>query len=212
MTFLSKHHFRQRSLSARNLNEMLPESLKCQLLVKSKTEKPEVQRERAQLVSSKSVSELSQVTSLNDFPIPTTIERLVSKSKGDLTDGSSQRYIILHKFISALISSRLKLFLRKLCRSQIQLISFFRTSLLNLANFKPANIYATLPKSMTERQLLVRARVEEPEVQRSRKETTEGKSVAELSQIHSMAEFPIPATIETIIEKGRQSAQDFKDP
>ena len=72
---------------------MLPESLNTKLLVKSKTEKPEVQRERAQLVSSKSVSELSQVTSLHDFPVPTTIERLISKSKGDLTDGtSSQRY------------------------------------------------------------------------------------------------------------------------
>ena len=72
---------------------MLPESLKSQLLVKSKIEKPEVQKERAQLVSSKSVSELSQVTSLNEFPIPTTLERLISKSKGDLTDGtSSQRY------------------------------------------------------------------------------------------------------------------------
>merc|ERR1719510_1585049 len=59
---------------------------------------------------------------------------------------------------------------------------------------------------MTERQLLVRARVEDPEVQKSRKETTEGKSVAELSQIHSMAEFPIPATIETLIEKGRTSS------
>ena len=64
---------------------------------------------------------------------------------------------------------------------------------------------------MTERQLLVRARVEDPEVQKSRKETTEGKSVTELSQIHSRADFPIPKTIETIIEKGRLSAQGFKD-
>ena len=71
----------------------MPESLRSEVLVKTKIEKPEVQRERAQLVSSKSVSELSQVTSLSDFPIPTTIERLVSKSKGDLTDGaSSGRY------------------------------------------------------------------------------------------------------------------------
>ena len=69
----------------------MPDSLKSQLLVKSKVEKPEVQKERAELVSSKSVSELSQVTTLSDFPIPTTLERMMSKSKGDLTNGSSSQ-------------------------------------------------------------------------------------------------------------------------
>ena len=78
-------------MSAKNLNEMMPDSLKSQLLVKSKVEKPEVQKERAELVSSKSVSELSQVTTLSDFPIPTTLERMMSKSKGDLTNGSSSQ-------------------------------------------------------------------------------------------------------------------------
>ena len=68
---------------------MMPDSFKSQLLVKAKVEKPEVQKERAELVSTKSVSELSQVTSLSEFPIPTTLERIISKSKGDLTDGSA---------------------------------------------------------------------------------------------------------------------------
>ena len=72
---------------------MVPESLKSQLLVKSKVEKPEVQKQRAELVSSKSVSELSQVTSLSDFPIPTTLERIV-KSKGDLANGSSSQRLV----------------------------------------------------------------------------------------------------------------------
>lgn len=80
-----------------------------------------------------------------------------------------------------------------------------------MSKFKSENIYATLPKSLTERQVLVKSRVEDPEMQKSRKELTEGKSVAELSQIHSMAEFPIPTTIETLIEKGRQSSQGHKD-
>ena len=80
-----------------------------------------------------------------------------------------------------------------------------------MAKFKYENIYATLPKSLTEKQLLVKSRVEDPEIQKSRKEITEGKTVAELSQIHSMAEFPIPTTIETLIEKGRQSSQGYKD-
>merc|ERR1712126_160185 len=158
-------------------NEMVPDSLKAQLLVKSKVEKPEVQKQRAELVSSKSVSELSQVTSLSEFPIPTTLERIISRSKGDLTDGSSSQ----------------------------------RQSRFDLSKLNKENIYATLPKSLTEKQLLVKARVESPEVQKSRKETTENKSVAELSQINSLGEFPIPATIETLIEKGRKSAQGQSD-
>ena len=60
-------------------------------------------------------------------------------------------------------------------------------------------------------QVMVRSRLEDPEVQRSRKEVTEGRSVAELSQIHSMDEFPIPKTVERIIEKGRQSAQGIRE-
>merc|ERR1712226_41964 len=174
-----KKRFRekQRSLSAKNLNEMVPESLKAQLLVKSKVEKPEIQKQRAELVSSKSVSELSQVTSLSEFPIPTTLERMMSKSKGDLTNGSSSQ----------------------------------RQSRFDWSKLNKENIYATLPKSLTEKQLLVKARVESPEVQKSRKEITENKSVAELSQINSLGEFPIPATIETLIEKGRKSAQGQSD-
>ena len=88
---------------------------------------------------------------------------------------------------------------------------FYRASRFDLSKFKSENIYATLPKSLTEKQLLVKARMEDPEIQKSRKETTENKSVAELSQIHSMSDFPIPTTIETLIEKGRKSAQGQTD-
>ena len=81
----------------------------------------------------------------------------------------------------------------------------------DLSKLNKDNLYATLPKALTEKQLLVKARVEDPETQKSRKEITENKSVAELSQVHSMADFPIPTTIETLIEKGRnlQSAEGY---
>ena len=87
----------------------------------------------------------------------------------------------------------------------------FRASRFELSKFNAENIYATLPKSLTEKQLLTKSRFEDPEIQKTRKETTEAKTVAELSQIHSMADFPIPTTIETLIEKGRGSAQGNKD-
>ena len=38
-------------------------------------------RERQQLAQSKSVSELSQMKSISDFPIPTTIEHLIQQAK-----------------------------------------------------------------------------------------------------------------------------------
>ncbi len=42
----------------------------AQCLVRAKTEDPDVQKERAEVVKAKSVHELSQITSLGDIPIP----------------------------------------------------------------------------------------------------------------------------------------------
>lgn len=41
----------------------------------------EVLRERQKVTQSKSVSELSQMKSIADFPIPTTIENLIQQAK-----------------------------------------------------------------------------------------------------------------------------------
>ncbi len=75
-------------MSVKSMTDMLPESLKTQVLVKSRVEDPEVRAQRKELTESKSVSELSQVTSLSDFPIPTTLERLMSK-RSDVSSGDS---------------------------------------------------------------------------------------------------------------------------
>lgn len=69
------------------MENALPESLKAKVLVKSRVEDEEVRQLRRQLVESKSVSELSQISSWSDFPIPTTIEKLMSKS-GDLSSAN----------------------------------------------------------------------------------------------------------------------------
>ena len=44
-------------------------------------EDPEVQKQRQEIVNTKSVAELGEMHGLSDFPIPTTLERLVDKSK-----------------------------------------------------------------------------------------------------------------------------------
>ena len=50
-------------------------------MVRSRIEDPAVQDQRRQICQSKSVSELSQIQTLGDFPIPTTIEKLMEASK-----------------------------------------------------------------------------------------------------------------------------------
>ena len=57
-----------------------------------------------------------------------------------------------------------------------------------------------MPVSM-KAEVLVRSRVEDPEKQMQRAELTKNKTVQELSQINSLAEFPIPKTIEALINK-----------
>ncbi len=50
-----------------------------QLKVRSRLEEPEIQEMRAQAVKAKSVHELSQIKSLDDFPLPTTLEAWVGR-------------------------------------------------------------------------------------------------------------------------------------
>lgn len=58
----------------------LPSSLKSEVLVRARQEDPEVQRERAEVVKAKSVNELSQVASIEDFPLPKSIDQLIGRT------------------------------------------------------------------------------------------------------------------------------------
>ena len=53
--------------------------MKTELLVRSRQEDPAVQKERAQAVKAKSVSELSQIKSFDDIPVPSTLENWVGR-------------------------------------------------------------------------------------------------------------------------------------
>merc|ERR1719193_2380840 len=57
----------------------LPASMKTNLLVGCKTEDQEIVQERQEVIKSKSVSELSEIKSMSDIPIPTTLQRLAKK-------------------------------------------------------------------------------------------------------------------------------------
>ena len=81
---LSQHHSRMKAQSTQSLSQSLygslPRSLKQDLLVKARMEDPDVLAERRAVVASKSVSELSQITSISDFPIPSTLSKAFHKS------------------------------------------------------------------------------------------------------------------------------------
>ena len=69
-----------RKFRKEDLYESLPASLKQDLLVKSKIETDEEKlQQRQELTRSKSPAELSEIKSIDDFPIPTFVENLTKK-------------------------------------------------------------------------------------------------------------------------------------
>ena len=60
-------------------------------------------------------------------------------------------------------------------------------------------LYDTLPSSLKEQNILVRAKQEEPEVQQARAEIIKQKTVNELSQINNLEEIPLPRPIENLL-------------
>merc|ERR1712088_352480 len=151
----------------------LPRHFTMELAVKTVEQEPDLVAERRELLASKSVSELSQVKSLADFPVPDIVQRAFHKSMGSL--GGNKAAQDPSKASSA--SSR-------------------PTTSLSGKGLQ-AEIYASLPRSLTEQQLLVRTKVEESaEVLQTRQALVESKSPLELSEIHSLAEMPMPSRIE----------------
>merc|ERR1719336_3477282 len=155
-----------------NIFSTLPASLKeTKLLVKAECEDPEVQAARAEVVKSKSVNELSQITSLSDVPIPEVIENMMKQKK------------------SLAPAERKKKF-KDLMRSQST------TSL-------SQSLYGSLPQSLKQ-DLLVKSRVEDPEVLVERRAIMASKSVSELSQITSISDFPVPKTLSRAFHKSME--------
>ena len=161
----SKTDLAPKSMSFSDLGKLdawrdkLPESMKSEVLVKARVEDPEVQRQRAEITKCKTPNQLSQINSLADFPIPTTIETMLEKRP----------------------------------KSSVPMAE---------PDPRPMKdkLYDTLPRSMKS-EVLVRVRDEDPELQKQRQELTRSKSPVELSQISSLAEFPIPKNIESLLNK-----------
>jgi len=159
----------------------LPASLKdTKLLVKAECEDPEIQAARAEVVKSKSVHELSQVTSLADVPIPDVIENFLKKKEKPLAPAERKK-----KFKDQMKSQ----------------------STLSLSQ----SLYGSLPRSLKQ-DLLVKARVEDPDILAERRAIVASKSVSELSQITSLSDIPIPTTLSRAFHKSMERLNGMKPP
>merc|ERR1711936_42716 len=227
--------------------ETLPRSMReTQLITNSKFEEDEERlKERQELTRTKSPTELSQISSMSDFPIPTPVENLLKK-KSEQPDTASppvpprgQKKEGIYDSIPASLKSELIVksveqdqdlvaerqeTIRTHTPAQLSEIHSLAdvpipSFIQNLTASKktmaepiiekpkmdteekekgPFKIYDTLPASLTETKLMTKSVVEEPEVQAARAEVVKSKSVAELSQITTISDFPVPETIENL--------------
>merc|ERR1719507_1881821 len=228
--------------------ETLPRSMReTQLLTNSKFEEDEERlKERQELTRTKSPTELSQISSMSDFPIPTPVENLLKK-KSEQTETASppvparkkEKKEGIYDSIPASLKSELMVktveqnqelvaerqeTIRTHTPAQLSEIhslsdvpipSFIQNLAASKKNLDepntekpkmdtedkekgPFKIYDTLPASLTETKLMTKSVVEEPEVQAARAEVVKSKSVAELSQIATISDFPLPETIENL--------------
>ena len=164
----------------------VPGTMKTHVLVVSKFEDPDVLQSRRAASQSKSVSELSQISSLADVPIPKKIEQLTStlrRSKSGDNLSSKKR--------EAKDTSRGR----------------------NYEHLSPMalhdTIYSTLPRSL-KTEVVVRSKVNDSDsdVVKERKDLVQSKSVGELSEIRTLADVPLPRPIENIIYGRRKKDND----
>lgn len=66
---------------AQKLRGTLPRALNKECIVRTVEEDPEVLKARQATLKDKSISDLAQIKSLSDIPIPDTVENLFSKNK-----------------------------------------------------------------------------------------------------------------------------------
>lgn len=70
-----------------------------------------------------------------------------------------------------------------------------------MSNLSQAGIYATLPKSLTNQNIVTASRIEDPAVAQEKRALTQAKSVSELAQIKGLSDFPIPDNISKLLSK-----------
>merc|ERR1712002_1420325 len=142
--------------------------------VKSKVEKIDVQKARQAITQEKTPSQLGNIESISDFPVPT-----IRKSKGDKTETEEEGSGI--------------------------------TIPKNMEEFGQA-AYNTIPRSWREQNIItaVKENLDPEELERNQT-LTKTKTPAELAQINSISEFPVPDRIKNLLAFERKEAEK-KEP
>merc|ERR1712037_443868 len=148
----------------------LPRHFTMELAVKTVEQEPDLVAERRELLASKSVSELSQVKSIADFPVPDIVQRAFHKSVGSL--GGSKPAQDPSKPSAARVGGDSPLAMPR-----------------NTKELGEA-LYRGLPSSLTA-PVVVRSKVEDPTVLIERQQLRQTKSIHELSKIRNLNELPI---------------------
>merc|ERR1712038_1667971 len=145
--------------------ETLPRSMReTQLITNSKFEEDE---ERLELTRTKSPTELSQISSVSDFPLPTPVENLLKK-KSEQPDTASPPVPP---------------------RGQ-----------------KKEGIYDSIPASLKS-ELIVKSVEQDQDLVAERQETIRTHTPAQLSEIHSLADVPIPSFIQNLTASKKNVAE-----
>merc|ERR1719397_2469547 len=151
----------------------LPRHFTMELAVKTVEQEPDLVAERRELLASKSVSELSQVKSLADFPVPDIVQRAFHKSVGSLSGNKAAQ-------------DPSKALARVGGDSPLAMPR-------NTKELGEA-LYRGLPSSLTA-PVVVRSKVEDPTVLIERQQLQQTKSIHELSKIRNLNELPIPGNV-----------------
>ena len=154
--------------------------------VKVEVDKEELNRRRA-LAASKSPAELSQIHSVAEIPIPGTLKRIVTGKP--VAASSAKNSATAHPLLSKSLTD---------------------LPVSGSAAAGETSGFSVLTKSAFNAQCLVRSRVEDPLVQKERAELVKNRTVAQLSQITSLSDIPIPKGLQTLAD--RRGGEKSKNP
>ena len=177
-------------MSTKSLTKLVPDSLHSQkLLVVSKFEDADTLQLRQQIVQSRSVSELSQISGLSDFPVPEKLEKLMTLKRKK--------------------EQKLEDILDRSAKPEGKDYSHLSPMALH------DTLYSTLPRSMKS-ELRVTSRITSVKDSsdaatdkiQTRRDLVSSKSVNELSQVKTLADVPIPSPIQNLMDKRKQRIMD----
>merc|ERR1711990_645861 len=156
------------------LNSAFHKSLHQPLIVKSKVEKEDVRVARKALTEEKSPTQLANIDSVADIPIPKVFS---SKPAENGEESSEPKHMPR-----------------------------------NMEEWGQA-AYNTLPKSFKEQNIVTAVKENlDPEELARNQELTKSKTPAELAQIHSITDFPVPENIKKFLASERKTDTPKKEP